>query len=38
MEIEMIDKLDLYVSEGMGDQTYRDLLQKMLVISVIVLS
>ena len=32
MEREMIDKLDLYVSEGMGDQNYRDLLQKMLVL------
>ena len=29
MEREMIDKLDLYVSEGMGDQNYRDMLQKM---------
>jgi hypothetical protein len=30
MEIEMIDKLDWYVSGGMGDPSYRRLLQQML--------
>ena len=29
MEIEMIDKLDLYVSGGMGDPAYRKSLQQM---------
>ncbi|XP_019859385.1 PREDICTED: dedicator of cytokinesis protein 1 isoform X1 [Amphimedon queenslandica] len=30
MEIEMIDKLDVYVSNGMGDPSYRISLQEML--------